>query len=74
MLTRIHVRRDLIAADRRDGTISRVFGVETSGKKKRYGRGVIVFGPSKFVYRPDKPLGCGARAWIETKSAVAVKR
>jgi len=74
MRTRIHVRRDLIAADKRDGTISRVFGVETTGMKKRYGRGVIIFGPSTFVYRPEKPLSCGAKAWVETKHPVAVKR
>ena len=27
-------------------------------------------GPSRLVYRPDKPLSCGARVWIETESEV----
>tara|TARA_R110000751_G_scaffold226858_1_gene328772 strand:- start:212 stop:454 length:243 start_codon:yes stop_codon:yes gene_type:complete len=29
-------------------------------------------GPSKLVYRPDTPLGCGAKVWIETTSPVKV--
>ena len=72
-LTRIHVRRDLIAADKKHGTNSKAIGIETSGMKKRYGRSVIIFGPSRVVYSPDKPLNCGARCWIETKAAVGVK-
>lgn len=27
-------------------------------------------GPSRLIYRPDKPLSCGARVWIETDSEV----
>lgn len=73
MLTRIHVRRDLIAKDNKLGTSSKAIGVETTGRKKRYGKSVIIFGPSRVVYSPDKPLSCGAKAWIETKATVAVK-
>ena len=73
-LTRIHVRRDLIAKDRKQGTHSRAIGIETTGKKKRYGKSVIIFGPSTVKYSPDKPLKCGARAWIETKFPIAVRR
>lgn len=31
---------------------------------------VIIAGPSKMVYRPEKPLSCGARMWIETRAEV----
>ena len=31
---------------------------------------VVIDGPCRLVYRPDKPLGCGARVWIETTSTV----
>ncbi len=73
-MTRIHIRRDLIAKDRKTGKHSKAIGVETTGRRKRYGKSVIIFGPSIVVYRPKKPLHCGARAWIETKAAVAVVR
>ena len=73
-LTRIHVRRDLIAKDRKEGTKSRVLGVETSGMKKRYAKSVIILGPSIVKYSPDKPLSCGARCWIETKFPVLLNR
>lgn len=32
---------------------------------------VALRGPAKVVYRPDKPLSCGATCWIETDSDVA---
>lgn len=70
--SRIHVRRDLIARDGKEGTSSPALGVETSGMRKRYGRSVTIKGPSKLVYRPDRPLSCGAKAWLETFSEVEV--
>lgn len=73
-MTRIHVRRDLIAKDKKEGTNSRAIGVETSGKRKRYGRRVTIKGPVEFIYSPTKPLKCGARAWAETSSDVIVHR
>jgi hypothetical protein len=27
-------------------------------------------GPSKMVYRPENPLPCGAKLWIETENCV----
>lgn len=33
---------------------------------------VTIDGPSVVMYRPDKPLSCGAVAWIYTESAVKV--
>ena len=41
-----------------------------SGKTNRYAHEVRIEGPSKIVYRPDKPLSCGARVWIETYGEV----
>ena len=34
---------------------------------------VEIHGPSRVIYSPDKPLSCGARVWIETKSEVDIK-
>jgi len=71
-MTRIHVRRDIIAKDRKEGTNSSAIGVETTGMRKRYGRSVIIHGPSTILYRPNRPLHCGAKAWIETDARVTV--
>lgn len=32
-------------------------------------RGVVV---ARIVYRPDKPLSCGAKCWIETELEVRI--
>jgi hypothetical protein len=29
---------------------------------------VTINGPSRMVYRPDKPRPCGAKLWIETEA------
>ena len=46
--------------------------VKTS-KSNTYGHEVVIHGPSKVIYSPDKPLSCGARVWIETESEVKIK-
>ena len=40
------------------------------GNKRDYGTEILIDGPCKIVYSPDKPLDCGARLWIETESDV----
>jgi len=72
MKTRIHVNRQYIAQNRKYGTNKPVITAKTY-KENRYGHEVEILGPSKIVYRPDKPLGCGAFLWIETESEVIVK-
>lgn len=72
--SRIHVRRDIIWRDRKTGEVNYALAVETLGQKKRYGLQVDIQGPSVIVYRPNKPLSCGARAWIETHAPVVVHR
>ena len=42
-------------------------------KSNVYTNEVTINGPSKLVYSPDKPLSCGARVWLETKSEVTIK-
>lgn len=72
--TRIHVRRDVIAADKKSGRKGHAIGVETSGMRKRYGTRVTIAGPCSVIYRPERPLPCGARAWMETTAPVTVHR
>lgn len=42
------------------------------GKTRRYANTLEIKGPCRLVYSPDKPLGCGARLWIETVAEVEV--
>jgi hypothetical protein len=73
----IHVNRHNIAANKRNGdTDQPVFTVKTYKSNDRANRvqlhdkeGRMV---GEFVYRPDKPLPCGAVAWFETKADVDV--
>jgi len=41
-------------------------------KSNQYGNEVVIDGPCKIVYSPDKPLSCGARVWVETQDVVHV--
>lgn len=67
-MTRIHVNKFRL----RDGKAC--IGIEQSGKRKKYARTVYIDGPTTVVYRPEKPLKCGAKAWIETSASVRVRR
>jgi len=64
----IHVNRQHIAMNAKDGKNRPVYTIKDSGKIK-YAREVIIDGPSKLVYN-GKQLSCGARAWIETDSDI----
>lgn len=69
LVKRIHVSQVDIRANRKDGGDRAVFTIQTSrGPLKA--RHVEVKGASQVVYRADKPLGCGARVWIETRAEV----
>lgn len=67
MKTIIHVNQHVIKANRRDGTSNPVLTVKTY-KSNTYAHEVIINGPSKVIYRPEKPLSCGAHVWIEADS------
>ena len=72
MLKRIHVNQHNIRSNKKNGTNKPVITVKTS-KSNDYAHNVEVLGPSKVIYRPDKPLSCGAKVWIETNSEVILK-
>ena len=69
MIKRIHVNRHHIAYNKKHGTDRHVFTVKTY-KSNTTTNSVNVVGNVKLVYRPDKPLPCGAVAWMETKGEV----
>lgn len=65
----IHINRNIIQRNEKNGRSEAVCRVEEKGKV-RYCMEVMINGPSRMVYRPDKPRPCGAKLWIETDADV----
>lgn len=68
---RIHVNQHMIKSNAKHDGNKPVLTVKTS-KSNTYGHQVTIDGPSIVVYRPNKPLSCGAKVWMETNSPVLV--
>lgn len=73
MLTRIHVNQHVIKANRLHSRDDPPLTIKTS-RENRKAHEVRVDGSVMIVHRPDAPLDCGARVWIETYDAVEVIR
>jgi hypothetical protein len=71
MITRIHVNQLIIRANRKNGTNDPVVSVKR-GRSNNYAHEVEIDGPSRVIYRPEKPLACGARCWVETEGDVRI--
>jgi hypothetical protein len=69
MKTIIHVNKSVIRNNVRTGASDPPITVKAGGRNT-YTRSVRIEGPSELVYRPDKPLSCGARLWLETTAPV----
>jgi hypothetical protein len=67
----IHVNQNKIKQNKRQGTRDPVLTVKTY-KTNDYASEVLIQGPCKIIYSPDKPLPCGATVWIETESEVVI--
>jgi len=70
----IHVNQHKIKANRKNKTNEPVLTCKTY-KDNRYGHTAIILDSEgievgRFVYRPDKPLSCGAHVWFETENDV----
>ena len=63
----IHVNRQHISLNAKDGRNRPVYTVKLNNGQTRYAREVIINGPSRMVYNGTQ-LRCGARAWIETEA------
>ena len=66
----IHVNRQHIAMNAKDGGNRPVYTIKMGGKT-RYAREVEIQGPSRMVYNGNQ-LSCGARAWIETDANIVL--
>ena len=60
-----------ISINKKNNTNEPVITVKTS-KSNTYASEVDILGKSKLVYRPLKPLPCGARVWIETEDKIVL--
>lgn len=74
MKTIIHVNMHKIRSNTKEGTNDPVLTVKTY-KSNDYAHEAIIYGQdgkeaARVIYRPDKPLSCGARVWIETTGRV----
>jgi hypothetical protein len=66
----IHVNRQHIAMNRKDGGNRPIYTIKMGGKTV-YARAVEWDGPSKLVHQGQQ-LPCGARAWIETHAELTL--
>tara|TARA_R110002110_G_C13219960_1_gene697252 strand:- start:21 stop:260 length:240 start_codon:yes stop_codon:yes gene_type:complete len=71
MKTIIHVNQHVIKSNRKKGELEPVLTCKTY-KANTYAHEAIIRDAdgnevARVVYRPDKPLSCGAHVWIETR-------
>ncbi len=71
-MKRIHVNMHKVRANKKHGTNEPVITIK-EGKKNTYCHEVSILGKSTVVYRPEKPLSCGAKVWIETEAELDIK-
>jgi hypothetical protein len=73
LITRIHIDRNIILANkkREEQGLQALppLSVKIRGKTYKTFK-VHGDGPFEVVYNPEKPLGCGARSWVETTGNV----
>jgi hypothetical protein len=67
----IHVNQHVIKKNKKTGERNPVLTCKTY-KDTRYGHTAEINGKVRIVYRPDKPLSCGATVWIETEEEVII--
>jgi hypothetical protein len=67
----IHINQHIIKRNSKTGERNPAITIKTYNSNL-YAHKVIIHGPSKLVYSPDKPLSCGAKCWLETNSEVEI--
>lgn len=76
MKTIVNVNRHNVAHNEKHEDKKPVLSVKTY-LDTGYGDTVVIYGQdgkeaARLVYRPDKPLSCGARVWLETENIVHI--
>ena len=70
--TTINVNKQKIKQNLRRENLEPVISVKRYDSNT-YGFSAQVNGPCEIIYRPEKPLDCGAVVWIETFASIEVK-
>jgi hypothetical protein len=72
--TRIHINKHKLDQNRKHKKIDPIIAVRRGSAKPEYCHTVEIKGPSKLVYRPEKPLSLckSAVLWIEVEPTVEV--
>ena len=71
MKKRIHINQHVIKRNRKHNESEPVITCKTY-KQNEYGHEIVIKGPCRVIYRPGKPLSCGAHVWLETEADVEV--
>lgn len=75
-LTIIHINKHIISSNIKNKSKDHPITFKRkSGGRATYTSCAVIMDENgkevaRVVYRPDKPLGCGARCWIETRNKV----
>ena len=72
-MKRIHINSNKIRSNSKHGTNEPVITIRQGQKVLMYANEVLIKGPSKVIYSPDKPLSCGAKVWIEVEDSIDVE-
>ena len=75
MRTRIHVNQHIIKSNSRNEHQAPPLTVKDYRQNRKASTAEIVVDGSvvaTVVYRPDSPLACGAKCWVETDAEVRV--
>jgi|TARA_R110000822_G_scaffold285895_1_gene407261 hypothetical protein len=72
MKKKIHVNQHVIRSNKKNNENNPVLTVKTY-KDNVYSNEVQILGESTVMYKPNKPLSCGAKVWIETDAEVVIK-
>lgn len=70
-LKRIHVNQHNIRSNGKGNPPLPVLTVKHKGKTL-VGNTCEILGESGIVYRPEKPLSCGAKVWVETRATIVL--
>ncbi len=72
-ITRIHINKHKLDRNRKHNELEPIIAVRR-GSDVEYCHAVEIKGPSKLVYRPEKPLSCckSAVLWIEVEPNIEV--
>jgi hypothetical protein len=76
MKTIIHVNQHVIKSNAKNKETKPVLTCKTY-KENKYASEVSILDNNgvevaKIIYRPNNPLSCGARVWIETKNDIKI--